>query len=132
MAKVTARDAEGNEVVVLQAQFNNYGQVESFLTKLESGHQVWVHASEYDVTVDEDADMDAPDQGIMSSKDTSLKTSKVVKKRAPRASRSRKPAAPKTESTPPAAPPAPTEPPVPAQPVAPTTPPPAKPVPPVQ
>lgn len=77
MAKVTAIDANGNDVPVLQAQFNNRGEVESFLT-VQGKHQKWVHAREYNVTV-EDGEQPVEQPGLM-TKDTRLKANKVLRK----------------------------------------------------
>lgn len=112
MAKVTAINAEGQNVPVHQAQFNNRGEVESFLTSTPAGHQVWVHARDYTVTVDDAADQPDLTPGIM-TKDTTLKPSDTIDK----------------ELVPPADP---AEPAVPSEPVVPPVSPPAEPVPPVE
>lgn len=77
MAKVTAKNGDGADVPVLQAQFNNRGQVESFLTVVDT-HQKWVHARDYKVTV-EDGEQPIVQPGIM-TKDTQLKGNETLKK----------------------------------------------------
>ena len=79
MAKVTATDGNGNDVPVIQAQFNNLGQVESFLTQLPNGHQKWVFASEYNVSVDEASEQPDILPGVM-TKTSTLKPSEIVTK----------------------------------------------------
>lgn len=79
MAKVTATDAGGNDVPVLQVQFNNLGQVESFLTQLPNGHQKWVFASEYTIEVDEAGEQPDLTPGVM-TKTATLKPNETVKK----------------------------------------------------
>lgn len=82
MAKVTARNADGQEVAVHQVQFNNLGEVESFLTTLTSGHKAWVHARDYDIDVIEGADQEFEQPGVM-TKDTALKPHEQINKAAP-------------------------------------------------
>ena len=77
MAKVTAKDANDNDVPVYQAQFNNRGEVESFLT-VDGRHQKWVHARDYNVTV-EDGEQPVEQPGLM-TKDTRLNAKKVLQK----------------------------------------------------
>lgn len=78
MAKVTATDGNGNDVPVIQAQFNNRGEVESFLTQI-GNHQQWVHARDYHVEVDEAGDQPDITPGIM-TKTATIKPNEVVKK----------------------------------------------------
>lgn len=79
MAKVTATDANGNDVPVLQVQFNNLGQVESFLTQLPNGHQKWVFASEYKIDIDEASEQPDLTPGVMTKK-TVLAPNETVRK----------------------------------------------------
>lgn len=71
MAKVTATDADGNNVEVIEAKFNNLGGIESILVK-QNGRTAWRHAHEFNVTVDENAEHVGPtDSGVM-TKNTML------------------------------------------------------------
>lgn len=78
MAKVTAQDGNGNDVPVIQVQFNNRGEVESFLTQI-GNHQKWVHARDYHVEVDEAGEQPDITPGIM-TKTATLKPNEVLKK----------------------------------------------------
>jgi len=75
--RVTAKNANGEDVPVYQVQFNQNGGVESFLTKVGE-HQKWVHASDYQVEVDESAE--AVEQPGIMTKDTQLKDTEAIKK----------------------------------------------------
>lgn len=71
MAKVTATDADGNNVEVYEARFNNLGGIESILVKVD-GRMGWRHAHEFNVEVDKDAEHIGPaDNGVM-TKNTML------------------------------------------------------------
>lgn len=120
MAKVTAINAEGQNVPVHQAQFNNRGEVESFLTSTPAGHQVWVHARDYTVTVDDAGEQPDLTPGIM-TKTTSLAPSDTIDKELVPPADPAEPAVPSEPAVPPVSPPA-----------EPTTPAPVEPVPPVE
>lgn len=68
MAKVTATDANGNDVPVIQVQFNNLGEVESFLTLLESGQHKWVFAKDYSIEVDDASEQPDITPGVLTKK----------------------------------------------------------------